>query len=89
MKKSCGDLSQPEKYELIIMSKDRSRFTKTCGEASIVSDNTSGKWLVNVITSEGRQIVTVADCDTEEEAKTLLKAIMDAYSGRYAKIMLG
>ena len=89
IQKSCGNLPQPEKYELIIMSKDRSCFTKTCGEAGIVSDNTSGKWLVNVITSEGRQTITVAVCDTEDEAKTILKAIMDAYSGRYAKIVLG
>ena len=55
----------------------------------MVSDNTSGKWLVNVLSSEGRQKITVADCDTEDEAKTMLKAIMDAYSGRYAKIVLG
>ncbi len=89
IQKSCGNLPQPEKYELIVMSKDRSRFTKTCGEANIVSDNTSGKWLVNVLSSEGRQKITVADCDTEDEAKTMLKAIMDAYSGRYAKIVLG
>ena len=42
IQKSCGNLPQPEKYELIVMSKDRSRFTKTCGEANIVSNNTSG-----------------------------------------------
>ena len=45
------------------------------------------RWLVNVKEPEGKT-VTVGDYDSREEAEEVLKAIRDAYSGRYAVIEL-
>ena len=45
------------------------------------------RWLVNVKEPEG-ETVTVGDYASREEAEEVLKAIRDAYSGRYAVIEL-
>ena len=84
-------VQQSHQHELMIMSKDKKQIARTNGIAVIVgpvsSNHGSDSWLVNVTNTEEQEI-TVGSYDTEAEAKTVLKAIMDAFVGRYTLIEL-
>ena len=85
--------STPARRQLTVVCKDGHgvRSINMAGEAFLNGPETYAgvpdRWLVNVKEPEG-ETVTVGDYDSREEAEEVLKAIRDAYSGRYAVIEL-
>ena len=85
--------STPARRQLTVVCKDGHgvRSINMAGEAALAGPETYAgvpdRWLVNVKEPEG-ETVTVGDYDSREEAEEVLKAIRDAYSGRYAVIEL-
>ena len=85
--------SVPDRHLLTVLSKDGRgiRNVNMAGEASLTGPETYAgvpdRWLVSVTEPEGEK-VTVGDYASREEAEEVLKAIRDAYSGRYSVIEL-
>lgn len=85
--------SAPARHLLTVLCRDGRgiRNVNMAGEASLTGPETYAgipdRWLVSVTEPEGKT-VTVGDYASREEAEEVLKAIRDAYSGRYSVIEL-